>query len=162
MLISNARRAVFALAAAIWVAASTAADTHGAQANSLVVSLAWSRATPPGMTMGVGYFAVKNTGPKLDVLVGASSPRAQAVELHRTVEEQGVARMRPVASVDIAPGATVVAAPGGLHLMLVGLDGPLVAGESVPVTLQFRDAGAVAIELRVQPLDATAPTRTHH
>jgi copper(I)-binding protein len=78
------------------------------------------------------------------------------------VEEQGVARMRPVASVDIAPGATVVAAPGGLHLMLVGLDGPLVAGESVPVTLQFRDAGAVAIELRVQPLDATAPTRTHH
>ena len=57
------------------------------------------------------------------------------------------------------PGATVTLAPGGLHLMLMGLRKPLVRDTLVPLTLVFEKAGSVEIELSVEAMGAQR--RTH-
>jgi iron complex transport system substrate-binding protein len=95
-----------------------------------------------------------------------SSTAAAQVEVHESRVEAGIARMRPVGTIAIEPGATVAFAPGGLHLMLMGLKGPLVAGTTVPLALRFEHAGTIDAALVVGAIPpppaapaALAPTR---
>jgi periplasmic copper chaperone A len=98
---------------------------------------------------GAVYFSVTNTGPKADLLTSISSPIAHEVEIHESRRVQGVVQMRPVASVTCPPGVTVKSEPGGLHIMLLGLSSPLVAGAEFPLSLHFRDAGVLTVQVRV-------------
>jgi iron complex transport system substrate-binding protein len=125
----------------------------------IAVEAAWARPTVAGATVGAGYLVIRNHGPDADRLQGASSPRAVRVEMHESRVEGGMAQMRPVASLPIAAGASVRFEPGGLHLMLVGLQGPLVAGERVPLRLRFERAGVVdtALEVRDPQAPVAAP-----
>jgi hypothetical protein len=133
------RAALLALAAAsaAWGAAG------------LEVQHAWSRPTPPAISVGVVYLSVVNHGAHADRLLGATTPRAGRVEIHESRSVQGIMQMRPVAFIDIPAGATIRISPEGLHLMLVGLDAPLVAGARFPITLKFRDAGAITVPVEV-------------
>jgi copper(I)-binding protein len=133
------------LAAALCWSAVARDRPHG----DIVVGHAWSRPTAAGMGMGVGYLVMTNQGKTPDVLVSASTPAAENVEFHESTLVDGMHRMRPRAEIPLPAGATVKLEPGGLHLMLVGLKGPLAAGTRVPLTLEFREAGAVTIELSV-------------
>lgn len=153
-----ARRLAGAAFALLLAAAATAAAPEA----QVVVENPWSRATPPGTPVGVGYLTLRNPGAAPRRLVGAESPAAGRVEIHETRRTaDGLSQMRPVEAVAIAAGATVRLEPGGLHLMLVELKSPLVAGTRVPVTLRF-DAGApVQVQLAVQPLTATGPPDPH-
>jgi len=72
--------------------------------------------------------------------------------------EGGTAQMRPVeGGVEIKPGETVRLAPGGYHLMFIGLKQPLSEGEQMEGTLQFKDAGTVPVRFHVQAATARAP-----
>lgn len=125
-------------------------DAHEYRAAGLKIEHPWSRATAPGVSVGVGYLALVNEGAKADVLIGASSPLAAQVEIHVTRVEGGMMRMRRVERVSLPPGATVRFAPGGTHLMLTGLKRPLAVGETVPLLLRFADAGEQRVELKVE------------
>lgn len=120
-------------------------------AGDLAIQKPWSRPTMEGMPMGVAYLVIENRGRSTDKLLGASTPAAEAVELHRTVVADGMASMRPVEAVDIAPGATIHIEPEGLHFMLVGLKQPLVAGAEYPLELSFERAGRVTVQVKVAP-----------
>ena len=85
-----------------------------------------------------------------DRVVSASSPVAERVELHETIRDGDVMRMREVEAIELPAGQTVELKPGGLHLMLMGLKAPLKAGETVPVTLKFEKAGDVTVQLNVE------------
>lgn len=100
--------------------------------------------------MGVAYLSISNQGKTADTLVAASTPAAGSVEIHQTTLVDAMARMRPLAGIEIAPGATVKVEPGGIHLMLVDLKAPLAVGQSVPLTLEFRAAGRVTVQLKVE------------
>jgi iron complex transport system substrate-binding protein len=110
----------------------------------------WARPTAPGTTVGAGYLEIRNLGAVADRLVGASSPRATRVEMHESHLEGGIARMRAVAGLALPAGASLRFEPGALHLMLVGLTAPLVAGQRLPIVLRFERAGAVATTLEVR------------
>jgi iron complex outermembrane recepter protein len=146
----------FAVAAFLLVAPSGAVLAHEFKAGALVVGHPWSRPTMPGMPMGVAYFTVTNNGAKADALLRATTPAAASVEMHETRIEDGVARMRPLTEIEIAPGATIKVQPGGIHLMLVDLKQPLVRGTRVPLTLEFRAAGKVTVELAIEDRHETA------
>ena len=119
----------------------------------LVVTDARSRATPPTVANGVGYLAIENRGDSADRLIGAETERAETVELHETRQDGEIMRMRPLPEgIELPSGERVTLEPGGRHLMLVGLKTPLMAGETVPLTLDFERAGKLTIELQVEPL----------
>jgi copper(I)-binding protein len=113
---------------------------------------AWSRATPPGATIGVGYLTIRNLSATPDKLIGASSPAAAKVETHVTIKDGDITRMREVKGYDIPANGVFEAKPGGPHLMLVNLKAPLKDGESVPLVLKFEHAGEVKTELHVEPM----------
>jgi copper(I)-binding protein len=132
------------------VALALPAAAQQYQLGSLVIEHPWSRTTAPGMPMGVAYLSITNTGKAADELLSASTPAASRVEMHLTTIADGIARMRPLGEITIAPGSTVKIEPGGIHLMLVDLKAPLERGRQVPLDLTFRHAGRITLMLRVE------------
>jgi len=145
----------YALAAYVTTAPARAEEV---KAGDLVISQAWSRATPKGAKTGGGYLTIENKGSAPDRLIGGSADVAGNVQVHEMSMEGGVMKMRPVEKgLTIEPGKTVKLAPGGYHLMMMDLKAPLKQGEKVPVTLEFEKAGKVAVEFDVQRIGAQAP-----
>lgn len=121
----------------------------------------WSRATTPGASVAVAYLVLTNTGAETRKLLKITSTVSDKLTLHRSsVDEQGVTRMWPMASLSIEPGETLRLAPGGLHVMFNAIKGPLVAGQKVPLTLKF-DGGEpeFTLLLEVRPLVPDAEGR---
>jgi copper(I)-binding protein len=128
------------------------------KAGDLVITQAWSRATPNGAKIGGGYLTIENKGAVADRLTGVSADIAGKVEVHEMAVNNGVMTMRPLdKGLAIDPGKTVKLAPGGYHLMMFDLKGPLKQGDKLPVTLQFEKAGKVTVSLDVQGIGAPAP-----
>lgn len=122
---------------------------------TLRIEQPWSRATAPGTPVGVGYLVIANDGAEDDRLIGAGSPIAARVTVHRSVEQDGVTRMQHQdEGIPIPAGETVALAPGGYHLMLMQLERRLEKGDTVPLTLRFEHAGAIEVELEVRGLTA--------
>ena len=118
----------------------------------------WSRVTPPGTPVGSGYMTIVNTADESDRLVAAESPVAGRVQIHRSVKKDGQSSMvHQKDGVVVPPDGRIEFSPGGYHLMLMQLGGPLEEGERVPITLHFERAGAVEVELVVRALTAGAP-----
>ena len=94
-------------------------------------------------------------------LVGARSPAVEQVEVHEMAMQGQTMRMRQIASLALPKGRAVALAPGGYHLMLIGLKRPLRVGETVALTLIFEDAAGQRSEQNVQaevrPLATPAP-----
>jgi periplasmic copper chaperone A len=135
---------------------ATSGTALAAPTGALSVSHAWARATPPGVAVGGAYFTIVNGSKQSDTLVSLSTPAAAKAELHRTSVENGVSRMRPAGQIVIAPGRTVKAEPGGLHVMLTGLMNPLTPGMRVPLVLTFRQAGAIPVLVEIQSISSAA------
>lgn len=125
----------------------------------VVASEAWSRATVPGATTGAGYLVLTNTGDKPRKLLRITSTVCDTVTLHlSSIDSQGVAHMWPVARLEMAPGEVVRFVPNGLHVMFNGLNGPLVVGKPVPLSLRFEDDDKdMVVQLEVRPLGAATP-----
>jgi copper(I)-binding protein len=137
---------------------ATPARADDVKAGDLVISQAWSRATPNGAKIAGGYLTIENKGAAADRLVGGAGDIAGKVEVHEMAMDNGVMKMRPLdKGLTIEPGKTVKLAPGGYHLMMFDLKGPLKQGDKVPVTLEFEKAGKVTVSLDVQGVGAKGP-----
>jgi periplasmic copper chaperone A len=151
-------RCAIAAIALLSCSSAWSARAQEVKAGDLVISQAWSRATPGGAKIGGGYLTIENKGSAPDRLVGASADVADKVQVHEMTMKDGVMTMRPLEKgVTIEPGKTVKLAPGGYHLMLFDLKSPLTQGEKLPVTLEFEKAGKVKISLGVQGVGAQGP-----
>lgn len=151
------RLAIAVTAALLAWSPAALADHHEAKAGDIAVSQPWARATAPGAPAGAAYLTVTNSGNQPDRLVGASTPAAKVAELHTHIHDNGVMRMRPVEAIDIPAGGTVALKPGGLHVMMMGLNAPLAQGSTVEVTLTFEKAGKLTVPVAVQSAGAAAP-----
>ena len=148
---------VFGLSAALLVF-SLSAVAHAddkIKASPIQVTDAFVRAAQAGGVGGV-FLTIINTGPA-DRLTGAASAGADKVGLHESTNDQGVMKMRPVEGLDVPAGGTVKLAPGGYHVMLMGLKQELTAGSRLPVTLSFQQAGKVEVNAIVVKPGAGAP-----
>ena len=96
------------------------------------------RATAPGMSSSAAYVSIANHGDAADRLIAAKTVVARRVEIHSMEMDNGVMRMRAVDNgLPIAAGEAVHLAPGGLHIMLMGLTTQLAAGSQHEITLVF-------------------------
>lgn len=119
-----------------------------AQEATIQVDHPWARASAG--KSGAAYMTIRNTGTTEDLLVAAASPAAHKVQLHEEITENGVMKMRQVKSIAVKANGETSLKPGGLHVMLIGLTKPLVAGESFPLTLTFEHAGKIEVTVAVE------------
>jgi len=120
-----------------------------------VVEGTWVRLPSATGRPAGGYLVVKG-GTAADALVAASSPKAERVELHSMVMDNGVMRMRAESSLAVPANGSLTLAPGGNHLMLFGLDPAVKAGDRVPVTLTFKSGAKISASAEVRPVTAPA------
>jgi len=113
------------------------------------VTNAYARATAPGQMNSAAFMQLVNKGEATQV-ISASSPAAKVVELHTHQHDQGVMRMRKIDAIELPANATTELAPGGLHIMLIGLPEALQEGTSIELTLNFDDGDTRTLEVPVQ------------
>lgn len=131
---------------------------HDFRLGPLRIDHPYALPTPAGARTGAAYIrTLRNTGDQPDRLIGASTPAARAVEIHRSVVDAGnVMRMRAIDGVDLPPRSELRLRHGGEHhLMLIDLKAPLKDGDRLAMTLRFEKAGERAVTVWVQqPRDA--------
>ncbi len=99
---------------------------------------------------GAVYLTIVNSSNTRDQLLSVTCAAANAVEIHTVQMENDVMSMHPLPDLDIPANSSVELAPGGLHIMLIGLKQNLTAGENLPLTLVFENAGELSIEAEIR------------
>jgi copper(I)-binding protein len=132
-------------------------DGHGmaAQEKKVMVQNPWARASVG--RNGAAFMTVANTGTSDDRLVAAKGNVARRVELHTHLMEGNVMKMRQVDAIPVPAGRSVTLKPGGLHVMMIGLEKKLVEGESFPLTLVFEKAGEITVTVPIGKIGAMGP-----
>ena len=144
------RRFSFATAAFCAAASVYAAD---AKIGSISIDDPWVRSGQAGQMTGA-FMEIKNKG-GADKIVSASNDASKVTELHASDTTGGVMTMRKVDAMDIPANGELKLKPGGYHIMLIGLNRPLVAGETLPIKIKFEKAGEVTVQAKVK--DKAAP-----
>lgn len=134
-----------------FLAISAPALAQDYQHGSLTISHPWSRPTPPGTPVGVGYMAINNQGQEPVTLVAGQTPVAARVSIHETTMQDGLMKMRPLKDgLTVPAGETITLKPHSYHLMLEQLEQPLKEGDEVPLSLTFEGMDPIAVKLRVR------------
>ena len=121
-----------------------------AEQAGITVADGYARATGPTAKAGAAFMAITNASGTDDVLIAARSGVSDRTELHTHVMEDGVARMVELEDgIPVPDGETVLLERGGLHVMLMGLTGPMEAGADVDLVLVFEQAGEIALSVPV-------------
>ena len=141
-----------AIAAAVIAFTAAVALAQDYKVGEIQVDHAWAPAmTGAKLTNSAAYMRLTDRGTEPDELISASSPIAGKVELHVFNVENGVYGMHRVSSIRVSPGAAAtVLQPGGAHVMLEGLKRPLKPGETFPLSLTFKKAGELNVEVQVE------------
>jgi len=152
-----------ALIGAAFVAlAPITVQAHEAHAGALTIVHPAIPAVAEGAKAAAGYFTIVNAGKEADRLTAVEVEFASMAMLHTSeTDANGVVRMLHVDGVDVAAGATVTFAPGGLHVMFMGLNAPIAEGVLLPGTLVFEHAGKVPVEFMVT-MAGKAPDMSGH
>ena len=138
-----------------------AVATAEATQSSIQVTAAWSRELPPSAPVGAAFMTIDNHGDTADRLISADSSIADVTELHSHIHESDIMRMVKVDTIAVPAHGKASLEPGGYHIMLIDLKKPLVAGEQLPLTLQFEHAGQVDITVDIKSSDAGTSAEHH-
>jgi hypothetical protein len=129
-------------AVAVAFAASLAAAPAPHAAEDVVISDAWARAPAVPGRHGAAFMHLENATDRVIRLVGAESEAVKRIELHLTTMSDGVMKMTEQDAIEIPAKGMTKLAPGGYHLMLMGADETVRAGETLRLTLDFDTAGS--------------------
>lgn len=118
------------------------------------VTDAYVRETIPGASNSVAYLKIHNETKQEAALVSVRSNDIPKVKIHTHKHQNGVMTMRPVKEVVIPAQSSFLFRPGGHHLMLMGLQKPLISGQIVQLKLQFKDGSVIDVTAPVQSIAA--------
>lgn len=139
------RRFVLSTVALCIAASVSAADV---KVGNLSIDDVWARTGQPGQ-VSAAFMDVKNKG-TADKIVSAHCDCAKATELHDMKMADGKMLMMQVPAMDVPANGELKLKPGGYHIMLIGLNRPLAAGETLPIKLKFEKAGEVTVQAQVK------------
>ena len=148
------------LISALTLSLSLLAPTHAAE--GLTVDGAWVREAPPGAMALAAYLTIRNSSSADRKLMSAQGEGFGAIELHRSIIEDDMARMVPQESMPIPAGGELVLKPGDYHLMLMRPKTPLKAGDVVELRLSFDDASTLDVTLPVRKASGGDHEMHHH
>ena len=144
------------LALAATFTSSDMAGAQNASVGSLEIRDAWIRESIGPAKTAAGYLVLHNGGQEAVTVAGISSESAEHAQLHTTVRDGEVIRMRPLQSITIAPGETLALQPGGIHIMFmgVGVKEPLRPGMQIDLTLTLSNGRAGNLKVPVRALNS--------
>ena len=126
------------------------------QAKLLYVDQAWVRVSANDESPSAGYFTVH--GGEEDVrLLSVISPAVLRVEMHESVEKDGMMSMEPVKAVDIPARTDVTFGPGGKHLMIWGINPGAKAQGKLPLTFIFSNGDRIIYDAVIRSPADGAP-----
>lgn len=157
-----ARRGLLLALSTVVLGLSGVDMASASDAKSVTVEGAFARATIGGGRVGAAYFTIRNSVGGKDRLVGVSTEIAKRAELHTHLHQNGVMKMRPIDGVDVPAGGMVALKPGGDHVMLTGLSGPLKEGSHFPIVLTFEKAGEISVMATVGGIGANKADHVEH
>ena len=121
----------------------------GCTSKSLQVKDAWARPAAAGDNSAV-YLTIDNPLKQDDTLLSVTCDAAEQAELHFSNMDNGIMVMEPVENIAVDAGSQVEFAPGGLHVMLVGVKNALKVGDHFDLTLNFDKTGAITVTAEVK------------
>ncbi len=119
-------------------------------AAGLIITDAWIKDLPAAVPMRAGYMSITNSGAMERSIVSLSSESFMHIDIHQSIEKDGMISMQPVHAFSIPPGKSMQLAPGGFHLMMMNPLQPLSLGDQISVTLQFDDQSTQIIQMVVR------------
>ena len=149
---------------AVLAASVLSATVTAEQAPTFEIDNAWVRALPPSQPNTAAYLTLTNKGENAITIVSVTSDVANTVEIHTTRDVDGLMRMEQLQGLELAPGEPVELAPGGTHLMLLGLESMPVPGDKVRLCLQADsgDEACTVAEVRKSAAESDSPNHQHH
>ena len=121
-------------------------------AKGMSVDAPYVREVPPGQMISASFMTLKNASDKEVALIKASSDVAKTVELHEHVHEDGMMKMRQVPKIVIPANGTTVLKPGGYHIMLIGLQRKIKAGDKIDINLEYDNGEKETITATVKKI----------
>ncbi len=138
-----------------WVAAFVL--SMGSAVAAPVVTGAWIPEQPPGAMASAVFLTMKNTSDTSEALVRAAAPGFKEVQLHRSIEENGMHKMIEQKEIVVPAHGETRLAPGGYHIMLIEPTETIKAGMTVPVTLYFADGSHETLTVPVKKRSSMMP-----
>jgi copper(I)-binding protein len=128
---------------------TTASIETGGLKATVEITDPWCRPTPNGAQAGACYLTVKSSTD--NTMTGVATPLAANAVVHDMTMANGMMSMAEMTGgLPLKGGEKVELKPGGKHLMLTGLTGPLTEGAAVPLTLTFSDTPAMTVQAPVR------------
>ena len=143
-------RKLIAIVVMAWAVASPALAEE-----SIRVFDAWARATILASRPGAAYLTIESAAE--DRLLGVTTPVAGHVMIHAIEKDGDISRMKHIETLELPAGQRVTLSPGGMHLMLMGLQDKLSEGTAFSMTLNFEKAGEIAVDVSVLGIAAEGP-----
>ena len=130
---------------------------------SIEISDAWIREVPPNSEITALYFEIKNSTGAEDWIVSIDSAVSEKVEIHNTViDNNGSAKMVKLDEVKLPSGGSIKLEPAGMHVMLIGLNQKIRAGEEYKINFNFKNSGNKTVTARVKSLEESMNGHSEH
>lgn len=123
-----------------------------ASADTLSIDGPYVREVPPGAPTTAAFMTLQNSGDSPVRLISATNSITEHTELHNHVNMDGVMQMRQIDSIEVPANGDIRLAPGGLHLMMIGLQSPISNGDNVSLSLTFDNGETLEFSAPVQPV----------
>ncbi len=121
-----------------------------AAADNLQITDAWIKNLPMAVPVRAGYMHIFNNQSLEITIVSLESKSFESIEIHQSLEIDGMMSMRPVDTLPIPAGGSLELAPGGFHLMMMNPLEQLIPGKKITVTLHYQDKKTQTIEMEVR------------
>ena len=144
------KKVLFALLVVSLLTLGLSACQSAPEGPKIEVSGVWGRPSPMTAGNGAAYMVISNVGSEDDKVIAAYSDVAETTELHDMTMEDDVMKMFHVDSYDVPAGGAVELAPGGKHVMFIGLYDQLTIGQVVTIELEFEKSENMVIEVEIQ------------
>lgn len=145
------------LAAVLFTVLAGAASSAAAQTATVTAKDVWVREAPAGRPTTAVFLVLTNSGTTARHVVSGATAVADTLELHEMKRDGNMMQMSPVSRITVPAGGDVTLRPGGLHLMLFGLRKPLVAGDTIRVSLTLDDGTKLEVPAEVRAMMGRMP-----
>jgi len=154
MKISRVFTVLILIGGTLWGCSEPQETDTDAKRPQLFLSNSWMRQPIAGRDMSAVYVTIGNGGTADDTLLSAKSDMAARIEIHTTIEENGIASMKKMDMAAVPAEEGLVMAPGGAHLMIFGLKKDFKDGEQIDLSLSFEKSDPMTIQV---PIMKTPP-----